>query len=109
MKKMFEKLSIVCIIAFSQSHKSLEMIKRNNKTFKTMLNKMKLSNENFVDILKKVAFACNERYVKHLNYTSNEILHDIEFFNSAIVRSIKTLLLSDKIILFSVEEMLSLV
>ena len=106
---MFEELSIVCIIAFNQSHKSLEMIKRSNRTLKTMLNKIKLSNKNLVDILKRVAFACNERHVKHLNYTSNEILHDIEFSSSTIIRSIKTLLLSDKIILFSVEKMLSLV
>ena len=74
-----------------------------------MLNKMKLSNENLVDILKRIAFVCNERHVKHLKYISNEILHDIESSNSAIVRSIRTLLLFDKIILFSVEKMLSLV
>ena len=109
MKEMLEELSIVCIIASSQSHKSLEMIERDNRTLKTMLNKMKLSNENLVDILRRVASACNERHVKHLRYTSNEILHDIESSNSAIVRSVKTLLLFDKIILSSVEEMLSLV
>ena len=109
MKKMLEKLNIVCIIAFSQSHKSLEMIERDNKTLKTMLNKMKLSNENLVDILRRVASACNERHVKHLKYISNEILHDIEFSNSTIVKSIKTLLLFDKIILSNVEKMLSLV
>ena len=74
-----------------------------------MLNKMKLSNENLVDILERVAFVCNERHVKHLKYISNEILHDIEFFNLTIVRSIKTLLLFDKIILFNVEEILLLV
>ena len=109
MKKMLEKLSIVCIIALNQSHKSLKMIKRDNRTLKTMLNKMKLSNENLVDILRRVAFACNERHVKHLNYISNEILHDIEFFNSTIIRSIKTLLLFDKIIFSNVEKMLSFV
>ena len=85
------------------------MIKRNNRTLKTMLNKMKLSKENFVDILRKVTFTCNERHVKHLRYISNEILHDIESFNLTIVRSIKTLLLFDKIILFNVEKMLSFV
>ena len=109
MKKMLEKLSIVCIIVINQSHKSLKIIKRNNRTLKTMLNKMKLSNENLVDILERVAFVCNERHVKHLKYISNEILHDIEFFNLTIVRSIKTLLLFDKIILFNVEEILLLV
>ena len=109
MKKMFKELSILCIIASSQSHKSLKMIKRDNRTLKTMLNKMKFSNENLVDILRKVAFACNERHVKHLKYISNEILHDIESFNSTIVRSVKTLLLFDKIILSNVEKMLSLV
>ena len=70
---------------------------------------MQFSNKNFIDILRKIAFVCNKRYVKYLNYISNEILHDIEIFNLTIVRLIKTLLLFDKIIFFNVEKILSLV
>ena len=105
-QKMFDELNIICIIVFNQSHKSLKMIKRNNRTFRTTMNKMTFSNENVIDTLRKIASTCNERYVKHLNYISNQILHDIEFRDSIVVRSIKTTMLFDKIILSIVEEML---
>ena len=106
---MFDELKIICIIVFNQSHKSLKMIKRNNKTFRTIMNKMTFSNENFIDTLKKIASTCNERYMKHLNYISNQIFHNIEFRDLTIVRSIKTTMLFDKIIFFIVEKMLSYV
>ena len=109
MQKMFDELDIICIIAFNQSHKSLKMIERNNRTLRTTMNKMTFSNENVIDTLRKAASTCNERYVKHLNYISNQILHDIELRDSAIVRSVKTTMLFDKIVLFIVEKMLSYV
>ena len=106
MQKMLDELDIICIIAPSQSHKSLRMIERDNRTLRTTMNKMTLPDENVIDTLRKVASTCNERYVKHLNYTPNQILHDIELRDSVVVRSVKTTMLSDKIVLSTVEEML---
>ena len=84
------------------------MIERDNKILKHAINKMRKSNENFLDIFRRTLFACNERHITHLEYIFNQILHDIEFFNFAIVRSVQFLQLFEKIVLFNFDEMLSL-
>ena len=107
-KKILSKRSIICIFASSQSHKSVDMIEQDNRILKHAINKMRKSNENFLDIFRRAFFACNERHIMHLEYTLNQILHDIESFNSAIVRSVQLLQLFEKIVLFNFDEMLSL-
>ena len=107
-KKVLSKRNIICIFASSQSHKFVDMIERDNKIFKHAINKMRKSNENFLDIFRRTLFACNERHITHLEYTFNQILHDIEFFNFAIVRFVQLLQLFEKIVLSNFDEMLSL-
>ena len=84
------------------------MIERDNRILKHAINKMRKSDENFLDIFRRALSACNERHITHLEYTLNQILHDIEFFNSAIVRSVQLLQLLEKIVLSNFDEMLSL-
>ena len=108
MKEVLNSRDIICISASNQSHKSVDMIERNNRILKHVINKMRKSDENFLDIFRRALSACNERHITHLEYTLNQILHDIESFNSAIVRSVQLLQLFEKIVLSSLDEMLSL-
>ena len=107
-KKVLSKRNIVCIFVSNQFHKSVDMIERNNKILKHAINKMRKSDENFLDIFRRAFSACNERHITHLEYTFNQILHDIESFNFAIVRFVQFLQLFEKIVLSNFDEMLSL-
>ena len=109
MKKMFNDRDIICIFISNQFHKSVDMIERNNKIFKYVMNKMKKSNENFFDIFRRTIFVCNNRHIKHLKYIFNQILHNIEFFNFVVVRFVQFLQLFEKIMFFNFDEMLSLI
>ena len=84
------------------------MIERDNRILKYVINKMRKSNENFLDIFRRTFSACNERHITHLKYIFNQILHDIEFFNFAIVRFVQFLQLFEKIVLSNFDEILSL-
>lgn len=108
-KKILNILNIICIFVSNQLHKSVDMIERINKILKHVMNKMKKSNENFFDIFRRTVFVCNERHIIHLKYISNQILHNIEFFNFAIVRFVQFFQLFEKIMLFNFDEMLSLI
>ena len=109
MKKTLQKKNIVTIQASSQSHKSVDMIKRVNKILKVIMRKMKISDENFFDILRKITIIINDRHIEHLNYIFNEINYDIESRNKTIVNTIKMLRYFEKIILSISEDMLSLI
>ena len=108
-KKILNKRNIICIFVSNQFHKSVDIIEWNNKILKHAINKMKKSNENFFDIFRRTFSACNERHITHLKYIFNQILHEIEFFNFAIVRFVQFLQLFEKIVLFNFDEMLSLI
>ena len=106
-KKTINENDITFVIAFSQFHKSIEMIKRVNRTLKEIMNKMKESSENMLDILRKVTSTCNERHVEHLEYFFIQILHEIDQ-TSTFVRFLSALIISKKIVLLISKKMLFL-
>lgn len=107
-KETFNEVNIICVIAFSQSHKSVGAIERANRTLRAAMNKMKTSGEDLIDLLRRAAPACNERHVEHLGYTPLQILHGIDF-TSVSVRSLRALAILEKVVLPSPEDMLPLV
>ena len=104
-KEIFNEKDIVYVIAFNQSHKSIEMIKKINRTLRTIMNKMKEFDENMINLLKKIESICNERHIEYFKYTSLKILHEIDH-TSIVVRSIRALTISKKMILSSTKKML---
>ena len=109
MKNMLDDRDIICIFVSNQFHKFVDMIERNNKIFRHVMNKMKKFNENFLDIFRRAIFVCNDRHIKYFEYIFNQILHDIEFFNLVVVRFVQFLQLFEKIMFFNFDEMLSLI
>ena len=109
MKIMLNDFNIIAIQTSSQFHKSIEAIERANRILKIAMRKMRHSNENFIDTLRKDIIIVNDRHIEHLNYSSNEIIYDIEFKNISIVNSVKMYNISKKLILSSSDEMLPLV
>ena len=106
-RKTFNKFNIVYVIAFNQSHKSIKIIKKINRILRSTINKIKKFKKNFIDLLKKTKSIYNNCYVKYLEYTSLKILHNINYISIAI-RSIKTLTILKKVVLFSIKNLLSL-
>ena len=108
MKIMLNDLNIIAIQASNQSHKSIETIEVANRILKVALRKMRHSNENFIDTLKKSIIAVNDKHIEHLDYTFNEIIYGIEFRDTSIVNSTKMYNISKKLILPSFDEMFPL-
>ena len=108
MKEAVNELGIIYVIAPSQSHKSVGMIERANRILRSTMNKMKIPGEDFIDLLRRAAPACNERHIEHLGYSPSEILHGIDPTPTA-VRSIQVLAIPEKVVLPSAEDMMPLV
>ena len=108
-KIMLNDLNIIAIQAFNQFHKSIEVIERTNRILKIAIKKMRHSNKNFIDTLRRNIIIVNDKHIEYLNYSSNEIIYDIEFKNISIINSIKMYNILKKLILFSFDEMLSFV
>ena len=104
-KKIFNEKNIVYVIAFNQSHKSIKIIKKINRTLKTIINKMKKFEKNMINFLKKIESICNERYIEHFEYISLKILHEIDH-TSIVVRSIRVLTILKKMIFSSTKKIL---
>ena len=98
-KKTINANNITFVIIFNQFHKSIEIIKKINCTLKVVINKIKQSNENMFNILKKITLTCNERYIEHFEYFFIQILHEINQI-LIFVRFLSVLIISKKIILF---------
>ena len=112
MKKILQKKNIIAIQTFNQSHKSIDiinMIERINKILKVIIRKMKMFEENFFDILRRIIAVINDRHIEYLSYTFNEINYDIKFKNQTIVNAIKLLKFLEKIILFISKNIMSLI
>ena len=108
-KIMLNDFNIITIQTSNQFHKSIETIEMTNRILKTAMKKMKHSNENFINTLKKDIIVVNDKHIEHLNYSPNEIVYGIELKDISIVNSIKMYNISKKLILFSFDEMLSFV
>ena len=71
MKNMLNDRDIICIFVSNQFHKFVDIIERNNKIFRHVMNKMKKFNENFLNIFRRAIFVCNDCYIKHFKYIFN--------------------------------------
>ena len=86
---MLNDFNIITIQTFNQFYKLIEIIKRTNKILIIAMRKMKLFNENLINILWKNIIVVNKKHIKHLSYSFNKIIYDIEFKNILTINSIK--------------------
>ena len=109
MRDMLRTLNIIAIQAPSQSHKSVGMIERANRTLRASMRKMVGPKDTQRTVLEKGTHAANDRHIEHLGYSPNEIVYGIEPRDISVVNFVKALKYPEKIVLPSEEEMMPLV